>query len=286
MSKTEITNYDRSEKAILIDVHDLLQGAPDDRTKARVLNRHQWVAVGNDDVEAQIDGNKMWRATGSFGKPDARIHVDGEPLWDVRLDETSTVVFRTFLTVDGERRYTALWFYWESDMADLVPVYREDLDVDAVGEQAAKYARSAMYRDLLHVPIYDDQGLIVLVDEDPETGEGLLEGGVAEVESERVMAYKNRVLSARVDLPHAEAAAEFQSLLWSHCRMRSARAEKALANRMFLEGEDLPLARKGRGERTVKPASSPVERKARAAQAAEAPAAPKKGFLARLGFGK
>lgn len=176
--------------APLADVADRLQSRDEDRTRSRILNHPNWVQVpvdalpGQDQVPTvdELIEVKAWN--GGWGNPDAQVyatldpggHAEARPLWDVRIGETEWIVFRR-LSIGGAERIVAIWYYWESDLAEELPLYREDLDARAHPEQA-RWEKNRMYRDLLHVPVYDGEGFLLVGEEEPETAQDLLARGV------------------------------------------------------------------------------------------------------------
>lgn len=283
MRTTEIHNID-SEAFVLADVADMLAARHDDRTTSRLLNRVDWLAVGADDIQLQKDGRDLIRADGRFGRPDALVYVDVDPthvvgdyqpLWNLRLDEATTIVFRRWVQ-GGREVIGALWTYWESDLPAMVPTYRDDLDVDAVGPEVARYNRGRDFDQLLHVPIYDDSGFIVMPDEAAFDGETLFDHGVVEVDSAEVIAYKAQVIQARAYFGSPEDAQQYRAGL-EPIRFRTERERKAEAMRMSLPGGQ---TRPQSTSRTLSIPARPQRRTTSVVRTPEPPA--KRGFWARL----
>lgn len=252
----EITNHEATEQFVLSDVADMLQGAGDDRIKSRILNHVTWLAPSRDEstqVSERIDWNKLIRATGGkFGKGDAMVKlVDDKTggdiiLWDVDLGEGHKIFFRRSEMESGSLVTEAFWAWLADDLEDEYPVYDEDLDASSEDEQVVKYMRSRMYAERSHVPVYDDNGFLLL-NRDGEAEFGTESAADLELDfipGQFVRVYKNWTPLARAEFGRgaaaAEMAAEYHAKLWQHLRKRNPRVEAAKAARRYIPGEQRP----------------------------------------------
>lgn len=286
---TEISNGLESDLLPLSDVADLLQGGSTDPIKARILNRVKWFPIDTDGSE-QFDNRKLIRATGYEGGPDARIWADidlassvaeRQPLWDVKVGETETICFRRWMQ-GGREVLGALWVYWESDLPEMVEVYRADLDVDAAGDEAVKYIKSRMFSDLLHVPMYDDEGFVLLKSESALDARECFDAGIFEVDAADVVAYKAQVTSAECTFASEEDAAEYRRSL-EPIRVKSDREKAAIARRKDLPGA--PVGAKVVAQGRQVPARPASKRASRVTPVVRVEEPARKGVFARL-FGR